>query len=352
MRLSVAFVRNTAVFPERGPSIDVSPDGPLGPLWCDQPPSGCPPFHGNNDGVEQPLGENPSDAVTTSAQAAAIPTGSYPVSLPFCEGTTQKLPCDGYLFKYVSFDALASVLQTASLRFSPVSSFNDPFDGQLLPIRKFGWKHVFRGAREEVARLVTAKEERVYQLPADIPAEAATAAAANLMMEMLNSDRSVAISPAAFGDRTDVDSLSKLLRPMIHLAQQGVLKLDAINGILDLFETSPVQFSVHDGDRRMISGLADLVSVLCLTEVSDSTLMWAHYAEEHTGAVLKFDVCCENAGLFTAARPVLYEKSLPGFEQPRCLVADTWAFPSTPRPGYRVSSLPRAWSGPTRRSGV
>jgi len=48
--------------------------------------------------------------------------------------------------------------------------------------------------------------------------------------------------------------------------------------------------------------------VFCMTEKKDNILMWAHYADQHTGFCLEFDT---NNPLFSRARGVIYSKDLP-----------------------------------------
>jgi len=310
--------RSTALFPEYGPLIDTTAAGPLGSLW-----RGIAPALTSSAECEN---GNPEASYTDKRQGEQLDC-NYPITTADGLSATEIAPPqEGYLYKYVSFQTLLKVLENSTLRFSRVSDFNDPFDGQLLPIRKFGWKQFFGALRDETARLVTAKDESIYQLPGDIPTDSVISAAAQLAKELLNqSDKGIAISPEHCDEPEKVEPLSKLLRPMIYLAQQGRLgsteeALERLNGFLDLFQNDRVQFSLQDADRRMISALADSVHVLCLSEVRDSLLMWSHYAEQHTGAVLKLDTRSDTAGYFATARPVIYEKELPTFEQPRSLV--------------------------------
>ncbi len=298
---------STAVFPEYGPTIDTTLDGPLGDLWHGPPPRVASAPQCENARV--PADPDLSHATTAAYSAAG--DGSPP---------------DGYLYKYVTFQTLIKVLENTKLRFSRVARFNDPFDGQLLPIRKFGWKQFFTALRNETSRIAGAKDEPIFELPEEIPADAAISAAAQLVKEFLdNGGRTTSIFPKTSEGQETVEPLSKLLRPMIYLAQQGKLgsneqALSSLNSLLDLFEHHRLPFSLNDADRRMIPALADIIQVLCLTEVPDSLLMWSHYADCHSGAVLKFDTCSNGAGYFSAARPVIYEKQLPGIEQPRDLV--------------------------------
>jgi len=175
--------------------------------------------------------------------------------------------------------------------------------------------------REEVARLITTADESIVQLPSDVPIEDVVSVAAQLVKESLHCKKDVTLSPE-FSDKSEkVQPLSNILRPLIFLAQQGQLgsnqeALQKLNGLLDLFKNHRISFSISDGDRRLIPAMADIIQVLCLSGVCDSLLMWAHYAEQHKGAVLKFDLRSESSDFFTMARPVNYEKELPGIEQP------------------------------------
>lgn len=59
-------------------------------------------------------------------------------------------------------------------------------------------------------------------------------------------------------------------------------------------EISGVQYSMSYADLRdALVTFRDSVGMLCLCEVSDHPLMWAHYAQDHTGFVVEFD--CEHA---------------------------------------------------------
>lgn len=316
------FARSTALFPEYGPPIDTTTTGPLGSLWrVTTAPS-------QTSSTERENG-NPEASPAYKGQVEDLdftrPTSTTgqlsPDCMSFTHGTEPPSPEEGYLYKYVSFETLLKLLKNSTLRFSRVSDFNDPFDGQLLPIRKFGWKLFFGALRDEVTRLITTKEESIYQHPSDIPTEATISAAAQLVMELVQSEKSVAISPKLSDEFKKVEPLSNLLIPMIYLAQQERLgsteeALECLNGLLDLFQNHRLPLSLQDADRRMIPALADITQVLCLSEIPDSLLMWSHYAVYHTGAVLKFDTCSENSGYFAATRPVIYEKELPTIEQP------------------------------------
>ncbi len=60
----------------------------------------------------------------------------------------------------------------------------------------------------------------------------------------------------------------------------------------------------------MRTAIADL-RVLSFSEVHDNILMWAHYAQNHTGAVLRFTCVEELDSAWGAAQPVKYQKAMP-----------------------------------------
>lgn len=52
--------------------------------------------------------------------------------------------------------------------------------------------------------------------------------------------------------------------------------------------------------------------ILCLTQSPDNILMWAHYGQQHCGAVFRFD-CTGDDNAFAMARPVTYCRDMPRF---------------------------------------
>lgn len=298
---------SNSLFPEIGLPVDITLDGPLGGLWKIPFAGtlGCP----SSELISDPLEPNLPQPISPIVRA-------FPAS--------KDSPQEGYLYKYVSFETLQKILDESTLRFSQISRFNDPFDGQILPIRKFTWKQFFTALRDEVSRLVKDEKEPIYRFPEEVPSETSIAVVAKLVIELLESKKMLCFSPEKFDDRERVEPLAKLLRPMIYLAQRGRLgpkdkAVEYLNGLLDLFENENRKFPVQQTDRRIIPAIADIIHVLCLSEVPDSLLMWAHYADNHEGAVLKFDLLRDEENYFSSAKPISYHHQLPSVEQPRDL---------------------------------
>ena len=61
--------------------------------------------------------------------------------------------------------------------------------------------------------------------------------------------------------------------------------------------------------------------VLCLSELSDVTPMWVHYAEECKGVVLEFSAVDELDSAFLVARPVVYQDTPPAIADPNTWVS-------------------------------
>lgn len=145
------------------------------------------------------------------------------------------------LFKYFSPDRL-DVLLTRKVRFTPLGQFNDPFEG----------KPHLEGLATEEQTLASFEEVLIPEL-----------------IDAYNKQ------PTAF--RTSV-SQDEFLKQMIPAMRQSYPDLQEemkteLNKFLDAF---PQKWNAHIG-------------ALCLSEVCDSLLMWAHYAASHTGFALEFD---------------------------------------------------------------
>jgi hypothetical protein len=82
-----------------------------------------------------------------------------------------------------------------------------------------------------------------------------------------------------------------------------------------MLRTDPdfLQHYMEDLSRHMREEVARH-RIYCLTTIPDSTLMWSHYARNHTGICLEFAV---DNPLFRLARPVRYRTTYPEFAPAR-----------------------------------
>ena len=149
------------------------------------------------------------------------------------------------LFKYLHPDR-TDVLRSQSIRFSSPAVLNDPFE--LKP-------HLARLASPEyMAAEMAAEVDR--SLP-------------RILREELDK------LPLELRSLISAKSLTKLLRRQLPEAQ---IALEGISvAMLPLLQ------------QAMAHKLEELIGILCLSQVNDSLLMWAHYADSHRGFVVEFD---------------------------------------------------------------
>ena len=74
----------------------------------------------------------------------------------------------------------------------------------------------------------------------------------------------------------------------------NALKISTMNSLNDPYEMLPANVS-----REEMQEILKNTGILCLSKTVDSSAMWAHYANRHTGVALEFEFCDEQvAGLF------------------------------------------------------
>lgn len=60
--------------------------------------------------------------------------------------------------------------------------------------------------------------------------------------------------------------------------------------------------------KNVVEGLREAVYVFCFSEVWDSLLMWAHYANNYNGFCIEYDISKVSERIIDKLYPVLYEK--------------------------------------------
>jgi hypothetical protein len=176
-----------------------------------------------------------------------------------------------HFFKYVSSETAQAILHNRNLRWSAVSCFNDPFDGQFNLQLQFN--------NEEVVQAVL---ERHW----DVLSGVRHSSAKNKLGALLN------FAASRLGSKLTKEQFLSEMRAAV---EQGIH-----NGN----EQVPL---VHQAIREV---LADF-KFLCLTERHDSILMWSHYAQHHTGAVFRFSCQPQSDSLWGVAKPVKYPREMP-----------------------------------------
>ena len=150
------------------------------------------------------------------------------------------------LYKYVA-PYLTSVLQNGLIRFTPPARFNDPFE--MRPYYK-----------------ALADEHDVNQVLAE-----------QSMEDILNDELKLAYA--------DVSDDVRRLVPVEFLSFfAGAIAPLAVEAMPDLLDAFTAGFR-----KPLTEGFNEHIGVLSLTEKADNLLMWAHYAQQHTGFVIEFD---------------------------------------------------------------
>ena len=95
--------------------------------------------------------------------------------------------------------------------------------------------------------------------------------------------------------------------------------------------------------EQSVMAVQDSTGFLCLTTKNDNLLMWAHYASNHTGCCVKFDLL-NDVDLFCKIQPVIYDNNYLTYNYLRdnggalraiCHKSTDWAYEEE----YRVFSM-------------
>jgi hypothetical protein len=181
-----------------------------------------------------------------------------------------------HFFKYATAPAAVAILSTSTVRFSSPLLFNDPFDLQTgMP---------FRFDMDALPERLFAKVEALVLSP-DTP---------------------------AFLDPKGHTWSRVILEMRAKLPSHGFPRESLRQAFLPLFSTMKDYFmKEHQRFQREWVEKVPRMRMLCVTEEHDNLLMWAHYAKNHTGAVLELRVMPEQDNALCAAQPVIYHPEVP-----------------------------------------
>ena len=184
------------------------------------------------------------------------------------------------VYKYVSPEAALRYLSTWALRITPPDQFNDPFE---LRPRFTGLTEGYfqRQGPQALARELKAQVVPVLSTLglANLPAEA-TDALADYLLGTLSAERQASFLDAyqtVVGEemRSKISQLRESIAPVIENIWKSAREvLPTVNRALE---------------ERMQSMLPKMLGILCLSRSGKHSLMWSHYAESHSGALLEFD---------------------------------------------------------------
>jgi hypothetical protein len=175
-----------------------------------------------------------------------------------------------YLYKYVTADTGRKILETGKLRWSTPAVLNDPFDMQF-----------------------------AYQLPPDRAAVRAKTLQ-KLYRQMQGDWEEKPLDAIGIITR----SAHKVLKPMTIDALEAEMGSSIDQSIGDIYDGR------QEFNKNLILDAFAHSKILCLSEIPDSILMWAYYAQNHSGLVLRFrDDAHDNP--LKQAKPIRYVAQMP-----------------------------------------
>jgi hypothetical protein len=182
---------------------------------------------------------------------------------------------DGF-FKYYTAESAKATLRNTERKWSTPLLFNDPFDNQFDLRFEEPTEELAKANLDHFLRVLTSKEPfKPNQFGPQTPS-----------MELLRQIH--AANP-------DLEYSSEDWAYLLEGEFEGMQRVAAIAP-----ETS--------AEIRRV--MAD-TSILCLSETHNNLLMWSHYAQNHTGAVVKFLALPEVNSPLIVAQPVRYSVHMP-----------------------------------------
>jgi hypothetical protein len=170
----------------------------------------------------------------------------------------------------MSADTAKAVLQSNFLRWSSPTLFNDPFDVQ-------------------------------FDLHVDYDRDRVADRAMQTLVDGY-------FGRAPMNPRNPLGYLLQIMRDRAPGMSEAVLRERLLPGFYEGMERAERLIPrTHEDFRAVVTDL----KLLCLAEVQDNILMWAHYGKNHTGAVLELRCIEELDSAWGAARPVRYEATMP-----------------------------------------
>lgn len=177
-----------------------------------------------------------------------------------------------HFFKYYNFDVVKLVLKNKTVKWSSPVIFNDPFDLQVDIDYDFQMEDMKETLLEEITRIVYSEKE---------PAGNSKNNSFAMLLELRN-----------YRKKVSVEKFKDLFGPAINKGAENA------------------QIALEEG-RSMWKKFRNRLRVFCVSEINDDLLMWAHYSDCHTGAVLKLKCLKGKNRALSAAVPVQYQEDLP-----------------------------------------
>jgi len=177
-----------------------------------------------------------------------------------------------YFYKYATLETVLAILQNCTVKYSSPVIFNDPFDTQTRIGFSFEESEFVKQYRDELYRLIFACEEPSF------------------------------IDNAAFLSRN-----IQVLRRVVENSKKKMSKeiFDDMTNDIVAGAIKELKEAIEDVNAWWMRAVR-ATKVFCVAERRDNLLMWAHYAKDHTGAVIEFECLPELDTPLCAARKVNY----------------------------------------------
>jgi len=173
-------------------------------------------------------------------------------------------------YKYVTAKTAIAVLGSGTLRWALPKLFNDPFDVQFDLQVKYDRDQVVERALNNIIDLYMGRRHVI---------------SGNKLAEGV-----------------------KLLRKTAPGLKEGDLREKFRKAMYRGLENAERNMPKTHAEMRAVLGELKL---LCFSEIHDNILMWAHYGENHAGAVIEFSCIEKFDSAWGAAKPVRYREKMP-----------------------------------------
>ena len=190
-----------------------------------------------------------------------------------------------FFFKYYTADSLKLTLSKNTRKWSSPVLFNDPFDNR--------WDLQWAGSTIDLEKSV--KKFIIRQVEKE-----------TLELNIMHPDIRLLVSQIRVLSPTD-----------------RAVYLEQFNELKNIYTQSMLDAWIIELNKDAATHLSD-TSIFCLTEDFDNLLMWAHYADNHRGGVIKFLPVRAVDSPLLVARKVTYSKQIPTVDFVS-LLGDTFA---------------------------
>lgn len=183
------------------------------------------------------------------------------------------------VFKYVTAEGALRFLDTWALRITPPDQFNDPFEMKPpvdVPDEVVSGALSPAALRDDISRSLMA-EMLAHRIPVDQCNPYLPKLVSLMLDDMSTEDEQVLLRELAGWEGPEFLAGLINVAPLFRREMKQILSSDLLPAI-----NASVQKEVHGFFTRHVGSL-------CMTRCGCHPLMWAHYADEHRGAVIEFD---------------------------------------------------------------